>query len=225
MVSTMKLYRYPHKAQVNKVIPKNKFYQQGKASSKITQGFVDCIEKVIWAYKLSSDSIHINSHEDLQEIQIFHIESRQQDFDISLLAFIDKLILTPIIFEIHFEGKVKIVATYKRLNYANKRKAVIDKYYQSEWLDANHRQDFPIFLNLADLYEHFIEQLLPLENTQPSEKDSLSITEKLNKVKQREMLNKQIETLSKQIAREKQFNKKVALNMQLHTLRSELEKL
>ncbi|VEJ09985.1 DUF4391 domain-containing protein [Actinobacillus delphinicola] len=221
----MKLYQYPNKAKVDKVIPKNKFYQQGQATNKITQGFVNCIDKVIWAYKLSSDTIHIDCNDDLQEIQIFHIESRQKDIDISLLEFIDKLILTPIIFEIYFGGKVKIIATYKRLNNVDKSKVVLDKYYQSEWLDDEVRQDLPIFLNISDLYNHFIEQLLPHHNTIQNKEYPLSITEKLVKAKQREAIHKQIDKIRKQILSEKQFNKKVILNMELHKLQTDLNNL
>ena len=37
----MKLYKFPSQAKVDRLIPKNKFYEQGKANTKIEQLFVD----------------------------------------------------------------------------------------------------------------------------------------------------------------------------------------
>ncbi|EGP01775.1 hypothetical protein AAUPMG_04187, partial [Pasteurella multocida subsp. multocida str. Anand1_goat] len=64
-------------------------------------------------------------------------------------------ILSPIIFEIHYQNKIKVIATYKRLSHTDKTKVVLDHYYESAWLTENSRQDLPIVLNLADLYAHF----------------------------------------------------------------------
>ena len=33
----MKLYKFPQQAKVDRLIPKNKFYEQGKANTKIEQ--------------------------------------------------------------------------------------------------------------------------------------------------------------------------------------------
>ena len=158
----MKLYKFPPQAKVDRLIPKNKFYEQGKANTKIEQLFVNQVENIRWAYKLASSTIHLQDQEDLKEIQIFRVKSRVEDLDVSILSFIDKLILTPIIFEVVYQDKVKVVATYKRLNQADKTKAVIGQYYASEWLEDHDRIELPIYLKLADLYEHFIAQLLPI---------------------------------------------------------------
>jgi len=158
----MKLYKFPQQAKVDRLIPKNKFYEQGKANTKIEQLFVNQVENIRWAYKLASSTIHLQDQEDLKEIQIFRVKSRVEDLDVSILSFIDKLILTPIIFEVVYQDKVKVVATYKRLNQADKTKAVIGQYYASEWLEDHDRVELPLYLKLADLYEHFIAQILPI---------------------------------------------------------------
>lgn len=221
----MQLYQYPEKTKVSRVIPKNKFYQQGKANSKMEKRFVESVEKITWAYKLSSDTINLSTNDELKEVQIFRIDSRQADFDSSILAFIDRLILIPIIFEIHFGGKVKVMATYKRLSHADKSKAVIGQYYQSPWLDDTQRYDLPIFLNLADLYEFFIEQLLPLPDNIEAHSDAAkeNIEDKIAKAEQIKALQKQIVQLEKRLQREKQFNRKVNINMQLQKLQQALQ--
>lgn len=223
----MKLYKFPQQAKVDRLIPKNKFYEQGKANTKIEQLFVDQVENIRWAYKLASSTIHLQDQEDLKEIQIFRVKSRVEDLDVSILSFIDKLILTPIIFEVVYQDKVKVVATYKRLNQADKTKAVIGQYYASEWLEDHDRIELPLYLKLADLYEHFIAQILPITSSEDSgdDNESVSIELQLQKAQQLENLQKQLDKLKSKLRTEKQFNRKVELNNQIRLLGAQLDKL
>ena len=223
----MKLYKFPQQAKVDRLIPKNKFYEQGKANTKIEQLFVNQVENIRWAYKLASSTIHLQDQEDLKEIQIFRVKSRVEDLDVSILSFIDKLILTPIIFEVVYQDKVKVVATYKRLNQADKTKAVIGQYYASEWLEDHDRIELPLYLKLADLYEHFIAQILPIASSKDQENDdeSVSIELQLQKSQQLESLQKQLDKLKSKLRTEKQFNRRVELNKHIHALESDLNKL
>ena len=223
----MKLYKFPQQAKVDRLIPKNKFYEQGKANTKIEQLFVNQVENIRWAYKLASSTIHLQDQEDLKEIQIFRVKSRVEDLDVSILSFIDKLILTPIIFEVVYQDKVKVVASYKRLNQANKTKAVIGQYYASEWLEDHDRIELPLYLKLADLYEHFIAQILPITSSEDSGNDDelVSIELKLQRAQQLESLQKQLDKLKSKLRTEKQFNRKVEFNKHIHALESDLNKL
>ena len=223
----MKLYKFPRQAKVDRLIPKNKFYEQGKANTKIEQLFVDQVENIRWAYKLASSTIHLQDQEDLKEIQIFRVKSRVEDLDVSILSFIDKLILTPIIFEVVYQDKVKVVATYKRLNQADKTKAVIGQYYASEWLEDHDRIELPLYLKLADLYEHFIAQILPITSSEDSGDDdeSVSIELKLQKAQQLESLQKQLDKLKSKLRNEKQFNRRVELNKQLQNLQLQINRI
>ena len=223
----MKLYKFPQQAKVDRLIPKNKFYEQGKANSKIEQLFVDQVENIRWAYKLASSTIHLQDQEDLKEIQIFRVKSRVEDLDVSILSFIDKLILTPIIFEVVYQDKVKVVATYKRLNQADKTKAVIGQYYASEWLEDHDRVELPIYLKLADLYEHFIAQILPiaLSKDQENDNESVSIELQLQKSQQLESLQKQLNQLQSKLRNERQFNRRVELNKQLQNLQLQINRI
>ena len=223
----MKLYQFPQQAKVDRIIPKNKFYEQGKANGKIEQLFVNQVESIRWAYKLAASTIHLEDQDDLKEIQIFRVKSRVENLDISILSFIDKLILTPIIFEVVYQDKVKVVATYKRLNQAYKSKAVISQYYASEWLGFHNRAELPLYLRLSDLYEHFIEQLLPLavSGEQHQDRESISLEIKLQKAQQLEGLLKQFDQLKAKLRNEKQFNRRVELNKQLQDLQLQINRI
>ena len=234
------LYRYPSTALVDKPIPKNKFYQQGSANHRIERLFVEQVESIRWAYKLSPHTINLADSDTVKEIQIFSIVSRVENLSTEVLQFIDKLIPSPIIFEIVFDSQVKVVATYKRQSQADSQKVVLGKYYATDWQDPTQREDLPIVFGIADLYEYFIEQLLLSTNKAspnvvliPNIKANLStMTQKTDSIEDKiahaekvALLTKQINELQKRIYKEKQFNRQVEMNLQLQTLQKQLKDL
>ena len=234
------LYHYPSTAKVDKIIPKNKLYQRGSANHRIERLFVEQVESIRWAYKLSPHTINLNDSETIKEIQIFSIVSRVERLDTEVLQFIDKLIPSPIIFEIVFEDKIKVIANYKRQSQADSQKVVLGKYYATDWQDTAQREDLPIVFGIADLYEYFIERLLLATNEAspnvvliPNIETNLSkTTQKIDSIKEKiahaekvALLTKQINELQKRIYKEKQFNRQVEMNLQLQTLQKQLKEL
>jgi len=221
----MTLYFYPEQAKVNRLIPKNKFYEEGKASSQIEQLFVEQVENMRWAYQLDVSTTHMQDKDDLKEIQILYIQSRVENFDTAILAYIDKLIPSPIIFEVYFNDAVKIYATYKRLNQAGKTKAVAGQYYSTAWQNDINRIPLPIFLHLSGLYEHFIHDLLPHEVENSGENVQDDIEAKITLNEKIEQLNKQLAKLSQSLKWEKQFNRQVEINQKIKDLHQQIEQI
>lgn len=238
------LYHYPSTAKVDKTIPKNKFYQQGNANHRIERLFVEQVDSIRWAYKLSPQTINLTDSDTVKEIQIFSIVSRVEKLDTEVLQFIDKLIPSPIIFEILFEDKIKVIANYKRQSQADSQKFVLGKYYATDWQDLTQREDLPIVFGIADLYEYFIEQLLIHTNKTTNKTSSnvflspnvganlstthqkiASIEEKIAHTEKMALLTKQINELQKRMYKEKQFNRQVEMNLQLQTLQKQLKDL
>lgn len=157
----MILYQYPPSAAVDRPVAKKRLYEQGSANSKLKQKFIDQVAKITWAYKLSAGTLNIQTDTLFQEVQIFRIVARTANIDTKIIKYIDKLIPTPVIFEVIYNDKVQVIATYKRVSQADKTKIVLNKYYSSAWLADDQREPLPFVLNLSDLYTHLIEQLLP----------------------------------------------------------------
>lgn len=219
----MILYQYPSQTKVNRVIPKNTFYQKGQANTKMEQLFIQEIESIIWAYKLSSATIHINSSEQTKEIQIFHIHSRVPTLNEEILTFIDKTIPSPIIFEIYYQDTITLSAAYKRPNLNDASLTVLHQYHHQVFKHTTARQPLPIFLSIQDLYEHLIGQTLPSSNNKKEKEDtSVPIEQKLEQLKKKEILQKQLQQLENQLRREKQFNRKVEINLKIQALKREI---
>ena len=208
------IYQYPARTLVDKSIRKSKFYSEGSANTRVERLFIEQIESIYWANKLSSATMNIESQEDLREVQIFSVNARVEMLDIEIFRYIDKLIPSPIIFEVYFQDRVKVIAAYKRLNQADKSKVVIGDYFQTEWLPIE-RQDLPLFLRLSELYEFLISQLLPNKTNASSLADKMRLNQEIA------LLETRIKQLEQQLKREKQFNRKAELNINLLKLRDE----
>lgn len=212
------IYQYPTRTRVDKLIPKSKFYSEGGANTRVERLFIEQIESIYWANKLSSATMNIESQEDLREVQIFSVNARAEMLDLEIFRYIDKLIPSPIIFEVYFQDKVKVIAAYKRLNQADNSKVVIGDYFQTEWLPIE-RQDLPLFLRLSELYEFLISQLLPNKTNATSLADKMRLNQEIA------MLEMRIKQLEQQLKREKQFNRKAELNINLLKLQDEYTQL
>ena len=212
------IYQYPARTLVDKSIRKSKFYSEGSANTRVERLFIEQIESIYWANKLSSATMNIESQEDLREVQIFSVNARVEMLDIEIFRYIDKLIPSPIIFEVYFQDRVKVIAAYKRLNQADKSKVVIGDYFQTEWLPIE-RQDLPLFLRLSELYEFLISQLLPNKTNASSLADKMRLNQEIA------LLETRIKQLEQQLKREKQFNRKAEINVNLHKLRDEYTQL
>jgi hypothetical protein len=216
------LFDYPPKTQFGRIIAKNKIYERVKPSRKVRDAFSAQVAKIIWQYKLAPETTNLPSRPGVQEIEVFEIPLKTDDLDTNILRCIDKSIIHPIIYNITFENRIKVIATYKRPNEADTSKWVVgDAYFSTDWLPADtERQKLPVVLDLASLYEHILREIISLP---PRENESL-----VKHITRTELLitkEKEHKKLESRMYQENQFNRKVELNGQLKTLADEIKSL
>ncbi|MDK2918382.1 MAG: hypothetical protein PWQ37_1115 [Candidatus Petromonas sp.] len=215
------MFNIPDKALYNRKIPKNKFYKQIGVDAKLERKFIDEIDHIIWKYKLSKDTVNLESTKEAEEIQIFEVILKERHISLEVLENIDRIVPYPILYILKYEKDVKLVIAYKERNKIDPNKMVVHSYYQSDWTKEDKIEiDILKGLNLKDVYENILKQLLPIESTFENNIEELI---KLNEMQ--EKLKKEILKLEKSIKKEKQFNKKVELNIKLKKKKKELEKL
>jgi hypothetical protein len=199
----------PSQAEVNKLLPKKKFYEKLSISKKLKDEFVNKIQKIIWKYKLSEDSINIEKTASVIEIQIFYVELKEQIIPKSVLRMIDKSIPYPILYKFIYKNNFAYGISLMHSDLGS-------DYYFSNW-NTNIGFSFNA-LNLEKLYEKLIKAFIHDDIKQ--DRDFKAIVSIDQKIKE---LEREIENLSLKIKREKQFNKKVELNKILLKVKSELE--
>jgi len=220
------LYSFPKQAAFGRVLPKNKIYEHAAPSTKIKNLFVQQIEKITWAYKLSPETLNLPRSTGVHEIQVFEIELKSETLKHEVLQVIDKAIPSPILFILKFKNRLRYVAAYKRPSESDRNKWVVSGYFETEWLepqintDERKYKNLPVVLNMGALYEAILKDLIPLIAHTGESLDALVSRVDQLLVKEREANN-----LESRMKKEKQFNKKVELNRSLNELKTEIERL
>jgi len=209
-------FDYPKAAKFGRILPKSKIYDHAHASSKLQQLFVDQVEKIIWQYKLAPETINLAATKSVSEIQVFEIRLRTAACDEDILRAIDKAIPFPIIFELSQNEKCKVVAAYKRppnnqKGEADATKWVVIEYFETKWQGADRpRTALPTALDLGALYEKLISDLLPGDVG----KDA-PVAVRVENLEAIRASESEIARIKARMAREKQYNKRIAINAEL----------
>jgi hypothetical protein len=215
------LFTFPESCAFGKVLPKSKIYEHSGANTRLKDLFVKQVEQVIWQYKLAPETLHLPARPGVPEIQIFSIQLKTPELHADVLRCIDGAIPFPIVFELTFGGKTQVVAAYKRPNEADASRWVLSDYFATDWLPMDgERTAMPVALHLGGLYEQLLHRLIPL-SARPQE----TLAELVARVEQAQAKQRELDKTTAQLAKEKQFNRKVEINAQLRKLKNEVNRL
>lgn len=215
------LFGFPEQARVGRVLPKAKVYEHARVTGTLRDKFVSQIEQITWAWKLAPETIRLAASPAALEIQVFDIALKGDELDEEVLRAIDRAIPHPILFQLQRAEQVRLVAAYKRPSQTDVDKWVLDGYLFGPWLAADtERQPLPPALDLYRLYEQLLRSLLALPaRSGESLADQLA---RLNELHRRQNEYRKLET---HLHRERQFNRKVALNAELRELKKDIDRL
>lgn len=221
MPTRQTLYSFPKAAAFGKMLAKSKIYEYATPTSKVKELFVEQVEKITWAYKLSPATINLPASDGVQEIQVFNVALRTGELSSDVLQAIDKAIPSPILFVLSYNGKYRYVAAYKCPSEVDKNKWVVSSHFETDWIsDSKEKTELPVVLNMAALYHFFLKAIIPLSFRQGESLDELVLRVDQLRIKEREAGK-----LESRIKKEKQFNRRVELNRTLNELKIEIENL
>ena len=241
----MTLYDWPRAAAFGRVIPKNKIYERAGANTALKDLFVRDVDQIVWAHKLAPETINLAATKQVAEIQVFRITARIAALDAQVLRAIDRAIPFPLIFELVHGGRVKLAAAYKRPSEADSARWVVGDYFEGVWMPEDApRTPLPVALNMGAVYERVLSPLVeeqtsrlirgpgsqfaearkkPFTPAAPEEPPSLE--ERIAQAEAIKAQAREVERIKERLAREKQFNKRVAINVKLRAAKHELERL
>lgn len=215
------LFAYPPQTAYGRILPKNKLYEHTRPSAALKALFVRQVEKIVWQHILATRTLNLPETAAVDEIKVFSLTLKTPDLHHDVLRCIDMAIPSPIIFELNADGRVQVVASYKRPSAADRTKWVVSDYFASPWLSAAApRAPLPVALNLASLYEQLLQCLIPL----PARAGE-SLAERVARVEQVRGKQRESDKISSRLSKEKQFNRKVEINAQLRAIKREIEEL
>lgn len=215
------LFDYPKSAVFARVLSKSKIYEHASPGSAVKELFVRQVEQISWQFKLAPETVNFKGTPSVPEIQIFTIVLKMGELKADVLRCIDQAIPFPIVFELRYEDKIKAIAAYKRANEADATKWVVSDYFGGEWISKNtQREPLPMVFDLDSLYARLLIPLMPYpsrtgENLQQCVKRMEEIRSK----------RKELDKCEALLQKEKQFNRKVEINAELHRLKQALDNL
>lgn len=237
----MILYEWPRAAAFGRVIPKNKIYEHAGANTALKDLFVREVDQIVWSHKLAPETVNLAATKQVAEIQIFRITARSATLDRDVLRAIDKAIPFPLIFELIHGNRIKLVAAYKRPSEADSSRWVVGDYYEGDWLleDAS-RAPLPVALNLGALYERLLSPLVEGQTARliagagdspatpgsaTALEEPVSLEVRIAQAEAIKAKTREVDRIKGRLAREKQFNKRVAINAELRAAKQELDQL
>lgn len=214
----MELFNLPIRTKVGRVIPKNAFDEYTNTKQK--KEFTDYIQRITWTNKLSKDTINLDGR-DVQEIQVFKVELKLKTDITKVLEIINKAIPYHIVFWVEFNNHAYITTAAKHPHPTNDNISVIDWTFTSDWFEK-YKNNYVLNLigSLDAVFKDLCVQLTGKADL--SEKPMDLILENQQEV---DRLQKEISKLKSAIARSKQFNIKVELNMKLKKMERRLKLL
>ena len=215
------LFAWPSQASVGRPVTKSKIYAHAKPTAALRALFVEQVESITWAYKLSPETINLPAKPAVPEIEVFEVALKLPDVSHSVLRCIDKAMPRPILFNLRFEGHTQPIAAYKRPSDAASDQWVLGDYHAAPWQeDGEVRPALPVALDLQSLYEQLLRQHLAA----PARAGE-SLRDQLDRLAALAAKQAAAAKLEARLNAEKQFNRKVEINAQLRTIRNELEAL
>jgi hypothetical protein len=213
--------RYPPQAAFGRTLPKSKLYVHSHAGTRLKNLFVQQVEQIVWQFKLAPETINLPARPAVPEIQVFAIQLKKPELNFDVLRAIDQAVQFPIIFELAHAGRAQVAACYKRPSEADASRWVLSDYFATGWLaDHAERGAMPVALHLGSLYEQLLRALLPLP-ARPHE----TLAEHVARLDALAAKQREADKTAARLEKERQFNRKVAINADLRRLQTELEAL
>lgn len=210
----------PQTTEVNKNIPKSKFYEKSDISAGLKESFVNELEKIIWANKLSPKTLNIAAGSSIKEIEIFLLKLKTPQFNPKILEAIDRAVPYYILYVLEYQGKYQLWLGYKEKSVNPDKKTTVARYFNSDW-----SAEPAITVNgnkLDSVYQGFLEQLSSNRISADSGRD---IKEQVNLTTRIDGLQKQISRLTAKMNAEKQFNRQLELKRQIKQLQQQIKDL
>ena len=201
--------------EVNKRIPKQKFYENITITPTLKRIFVEQIKTIYWRNKIAATTVNLAPGKIVTEVEVFEMKLEKVPLDEAVLRQIDREIPYHIIFLLEYEGKYQAWTSYKEASSGNTAFKV-GTYYHTEWLPE---EDLPIHIDGLDMdavWENIIVQIGSVKIEQGK-----TLDEQIAKDERKARTLKEIERLEKLARAEKQPKKKYELVQKINELKNQ----
>ena len=208
----------PDSTLVGKPVPKTAFYKNLEVNARMKQRFVDDVASVTWVAKIAPSTLNVADGKTVHEITVFRMVLKNDEVPSDVLMLIDKQMPRHTVFVLQHEDKCSLYVNYKEWHDAEQRLFDIVKTYQTAWV-----KEADIVLNIEGstmdtVFSSFVHQIA--EGLLDANTTDLHTAVMANK--EREQLLKSINTLERQMLKEKQPRKRFEMHQRLVIMKEKL---
>jgi|SRR5690625_4214198 len=216
------MFAWPAKTRVDRTVPKSKILENARVSSRLRSSLTNEVREIRWIAKLAPETVKLSATPEVSEIAVFQVSLKTEAFNLDLLDLFDKVIAPPILFSLKRpDGSIAHSAAYKRPHETRDQQWITGPRFTTSFRpQPSSVPPLPAAIDLARLYAAILAPLLPL-----SSRTGELLSAHVARCETFLHLRRQIAQLTAKMHREKQFNRKVALNQQLQPLKSHLHEL
>jgi hypothetical protein len=212
------MFSFPPQTAFGKPVPKSRIYSHAAPSRRVRGLFVSQLSEIIWAHKLSPETLHLPSVPGVPEIQIFDLHLKTGLLDDDVLLAIDRAVPYPVIHRLISKKGMAASAAFKRPGEADSSQWVVGPRFTTSFTKPPASPpSLPAAIDLGHLYAALFAPLLPLP-ARPGEPLSAHVARCESYLR----LRRRVDQLASRMHRERQFNRKVELNQMLKPLQIEL---
>ena len=233
----------PKSCLLGNTIFKKLLYDNADLSNRDKKLFADPpVEKLIWQASLKPATINIPAYKDEQrefeEIQIIEVRLRHEKQFRRIAEIVMRAIPYPMVVQLTHAKRVMLVVGEPRHNLSDHSRHTIDDFIATGWIDTDNPSTLDeIFshnihicklstANLYRCYHSLVDQVILYIAAQrtgkyPGSKDAEAVKTIHDQL---EVIEQEINDLKIDMKQENQFNRQVALNVEIKHLKKEKEK-
>ena len=200
------MYGLPHTTEIRKQLPKKAIYAKFELKPAQRDGFDADMSRIDIVAVVSPTTVPaIATGEDIKEFYVLAVQLKRKDYDEKNIAMLSKLIPQNILFALQYEDQTQLAVYHTKL-------------IRSEWKLTDETSISLIGLNLDTVWENIIKTIGEIQV-----QEGKTLTEQIADDEEQKKIKAQIQSLQKQLDKEKQFNKQIEINAKIKTLKKQLK--
>ena len=205
----------PTFTELNRRIPKQKFYEKSDLSPTLKKAFSEQIRSIHWRNKIAPEVLNLAAGKEVQELEVFELRLNDGQIDEAVLRLIDRAIPYHILFVLVWEDRMRLAVAYKETPDAKSAGVRVGRYYYTDWMPERDVVLRLEGLSMDAVYENLVRRIAgeALGDARTS-----TLRESVAAQGRRERIEKQIAALEAKIQREKQPKRKFEFVGQLKNL-------
>ena len=200
------MYGLPHTTEIRKQLPKKAIYAKFELKPVQRDGFDADVSRIDIVAVVSPTTVPaIAAGESIKEFYVLAVQLKRKEYEEKNIAMLSKLIPQNILFALQYEEQTQLAIYHTKL-------------IRSDWKSTDKTTIGIIGLNLDTVWENIIKAIGEIQV-----QEGKTLTEQIADDEEQKKIKAQIQSLQKQLDKEKQFNKQIEINAKIKTLKKQLK--